>query len=290
MKIHSLSKIIALPFAVAFALVLLWTFESNYANVSYWLIPPFIAIAIIYIFNPQIDFWWHKRNPPPIDKSIINWVEKYSSYYKLLLVPDKIKFLKRLSIYLHGKEFSAMGQKEESVPEDIKAVVGHLCIQITMGQEDFMLEDFDRIILYKHPFPTPLKKFLHSVETHNEDGVIILSLEQLINGIMNSSYYNTGMHAYVEAFVYKNQQKDYPEFDNDIWGKLEAISGMKMDRVNAILGFEQKDPLIVAINYFFCYPVNFNELEPKLYANLQSVFNQDPASPSGIVVENNRIK
>ena len=105
MRIYSLSKILALPFAVTFALVLYWTFEKNDVMLSYWMIPPFICIAIIYIFHPQIDFWWHKRNPPPIDRSIIDWLETYSPYYKKLEVPVKIKFLKRLSIYLHGRDF-----------------------------------------------------------------------------------------------------------------------------------------------------------------------------------------
>ncbi len=282
MRIHSLSKIIALPFGVAFALVLYWSFETNDPMISYWLIPPFIMVAIIYVFNPQIDFWWHKRNPPQVDKPLIDWLEKYSAYYQACEVPDKIKFLQRLSIYIYAKSFSARGQKEEKVPEDIKAVIAHLCIQMTLGLEDYLLEDFDRIIMYKHPFPTPIKQFLHSVETHQEDGVIILSLEQLISGIVNSSYYNIGMHAYAEVFVSKYQALDYPDFQEDIWQRLEQISGMTMNNVNAILGFEQKDPLIVAINYFFCYPKNFKQMDPEIFSKLKKIFNQDPSSLSNM--------
>lgn len=280
MRIYSLSKIVALPFGVAFAMVLYWSMDYNHKDISIWLIPLGIILVLIFVFHPQLDFWWHRRNPPPIDRVIVDWLEKYSSYYKKLLVPDKIKFLKRLSIYLHAKEFVAQGQKQEGVPEDIKAIIGHSYIMLSMGLEDYLLKDYDRIVLYKHPFPTPEKKFLHSVETHPEDGVIILSMEQLISGLLNQAFYNVGLHAYAEAFVEKNPSLDYPEFENDIWERLEQISGISVEQQTAILGFEQKDPLIVTIVYFFDYPQQFLNHEPKLYIQMINLFQQDPMAPS----------
>lgn len=271
MKIDSLSKIIALPFLIAFGLILYYSMDYEYRKLSVYLIPLGITIAIIYVFNPQIDFFWKKRNPPRLDPPVLAWLDKYCGFYQNLDEHNKNTFRDRLAIFIAAKEYIAMGNKPESVPDDIQAIISQEAIKFSFDKEDYLFEHYDRIVIYKHPFPSPAKQFLHSMEVHHEDGVFLFSLEHLVPGILNKEFYNICLHAFTEGFIEQNLNLNYPNLDDSIWQDLEKISGMTMERVNNIIGYELKDPLPVAINYYFEYPEAFIAQRPELYGKIKNL-------------------
>ncbi|MBK8348424.1 MAG: hypothetical protein IPL08_12655 [Saprospiraceae bacterium] len=125
-----------------------------------------------------------------------------SKPYQQLHESDRSKFEYRMTLYIEGRLFSSVGSELRDVPEDIKCMVAAHGIEMCLGIDDYLIGDMDRIYLYKHPFPTPDFPFLHTVETNIEDGVIILSLEQLTNAVISpETHYNIGYHAYAEAFI-----------------------------------------------------------------------------------------
>jgi hypothetical protein len=236
MKIYSLSKILAFPLVIWFSLVLYFTFESSNEYLSYWLIPPVILLAIIYVLNPQIDFWWHKRQPPVLDEPILKWLHNYSAFYNALTKEARTSFENRLSLFIQAKEFLAQGSKQESVPEDLKAILSHQAIQISFGLKDFLLRKYTRFIVYKHPFPSPRQQYLHCVEVHHEDGAIIYSLEQLIPGILNPSiHFNIGLYAIADAWLNVHPidglvipdsfEEEIPNLVKFNLGKMKALTG-----------------------------------------------------------------
>jgi hypothetical protein len=102
------------------------------------------------------------------------------------------------------------------------------------------------------------------VETDGEDGVIIYSLEHLIPGITDpDTYYNIGMHAYVEAFTLAYPTLDYPwKLDAD-WEDVEAISGLSKKNILSTIGFET------------VYPAVFKSKLPKLHSEMERLFGED---------------
>ena len=69
------SKILAIPFLLIVGALGYYSWKINDSYVFY-ILPFFLILALIYIFAPQIDWWWYKRNPPDVDKPIRKMLEK----------------------------------------------------------------------------------------------------------------------------------------------------------------------------------------------------------------------
>lgn len=279
MRIYSIATVLIIPFAAAFVYIIYIGYNnSDYLNpINYWLLPLLIIIVILFLFTPQINHWWHKRNPPKLASFIIRWLETHSEFYNRLSDQDKTKFRNRLSVHLESREFSFMREEKENLPEDFKAIIAHNLIQLTFGQDDYLLDPYERVVAYNHPFPSPKKQFLHNVEVDHEDGVILISTEQLFPAMLDKhNYYNVGMHAYVEAYLNKHNKLSLPSLPDDISVKLEKISQHDFTKVRETVGYETENLHIIVINYFFIFPNRFKEILPELYESYANIFNQHP--------------
>ncbi|MBR9921993.1 MAG: zinc-dependent peptidase [Bacteroidetes bacterium] len=272
------SRIISAPFlvlAIGF-LYLTWEVSVSY---SWYIIPCVIILAIIYILSPQVDWWWAKRNPPEVDKEVGALLHKHDVFYNKLSSEDKKYFRHRVALYLMSKEF--MPQAFELVPEDIKAMVAASAIQVTFGQEDFLLEPIDKIVVYPEAFPSPqYPRNRHSSEIYAEDGVVMFSARHVAHGFMDSSlYYPTALHEFVHAFMIKHPALDYPDTPEDPWQHVEAISGFPKDKIIEWIGLPLVDVYWVLLTCFFSWPEKFNKQLPDMYASLTEVFKLDPSHP-----------
>ena len=279
MRIYSIATVLIIPFAAAFVYIIYIGYNnSDYLNpINYWLLPLLIIIVILFLFTPQINHWWHKRNPPKLASFIIRWLETHSEFYNRLSDKDKTKFRDRLSVHLESREFSFMREEKENLPEDFKAIIAHNLIQLTFGQDDYLLDPYERVVAYNHPFPSPKKQFLHNAEVDHEDGVILISTEQLFPAMLDKhNYYNVGMHAYVEAYLNKHNKLSLPSLPDDISVKLEEISQHDFTKVRETVGYETENLHIIVINYFFIFPNRFKEMLPELYKSYANIFNQQP--------------
>lgn len=275
MRIYSLAKVLSTPIILA-AMGGAYYQYSNGDDIGAWIIFPLAILVVLFISHGQIDYWYHKKYPIPLDEEIIRWLKRYSSFYNNLKPSDKEKYEYRMSLYLEGRQFNSVGSEQKELPEDIKAIVATNAIQINFQKEDILIGDFDRIFVYKHPFPTPRHQFLHSVETQVEDGVIIYSLEHLIPGITNPEvYYNIGMHAYVEAFTKAYPNANFPWNLNADWSDVEAISGLKEDFILKTLGFNSADMFVLLGTCYFTYPKQFEARLPELKKEMDKLFGPD---------------
>ena len=188
---------------------------------------------------------------------------------------DKEKFEKRLALYLYGRAFNLMMKEKGKIPEDFKGIIAAHAIRMSMGLDDFLLKGFERIICYNHPFPTPQNKFLHTTETHTEDGVILLSIEQLMMSVGKPKlFYNIAYHAYAEALIHL-----YPNLvnisDMDEGWKLESILGYGLDKVRNITGYEELDLNTVALASFFIRNDNFEDVWPSQFEHYRNLLNYE---------------
>jgi len=272
MRIYSLSKVLAMPI-IAGAVGYGYYQYSNGQDIGAWIIAPVALLVVLYVSFPYIDYWFHKMYPLPLDEEILSWLRRYSPFYNQLSAEDKEKYEYRMSLYLEARDFKSVGSEQKELPEDLKAIVATNAIQINFNKEDFLIGDFDHIYVYKHPFPSPQFKFLHSVETQAEDGMIIYSLEHLIPGITDPQvYYNIGMHAYVEAFTKAYPDAAYPWNLDAGWEDVEAISGLKQKLIMDTLGFDSADMFVVLGTCYFTYPKAFRSRLPRLAEDMDKLF------------------
>lgn len=277
MKIYKAANIFAFPFLVAALYIIYCVYLNHNSKLLVLGILPIMALILIYLFSPQINYWWLSKNPVQLDKPIIDLLNKTNPQYPTLNTQAKNEFNKRLFLFVEGKEFIGKGREEDTtnIPYDIKNLIAQIPVTMTLNQIEFTFKNFDRVVLYKHPFPTPQHQFLHTAETHAEDGVIILSLEHVQNALFNPSmHYDIAWHAFAEAYIKSYPNQPYPEIKENIWEDINKISPQKKDVILNTLGFKSIDPLPVLINLYFNYRSSFNSILPEISSSFDKIFNE----------------
>lgn len=272
MKIHLFSRVLAAPFVIIAFISFYYGFDGNKDFFTYGLIPSVILLATIYVFHNQIDFWYQQRFPIRFDKEELALAKKFSPFYNSLSEEQKLRFEQRMHTYISSKEFTAMGSEAESVPHDLQILTGLIVIEMTFFKEkDFRLDHFDHIVFYKHPFPSPRMKFLHTVETNAEDGVIITALDYFSSAINDPErFYHVGYHVFGEAFMYQFNKEPYPlELS---WEPIENATGFKQKDIIKVLGLEKIDLLPVTISVFFSHNERLKEVDPTLWSTFNDIF------------------
>lgn len=276
MRIHSPSKTIAVPIALAAAGIYYLYYQEPYVyfKYTYAILPMVIILAIIYMFHAQIDYWWHEKYPIKLDERLVKFLSLKYQPYNEMTPAYKQKFNLRLSLYLEAREMQLVGTEKRGVPEELKALICAHGVRMTMDHKDLLIGDFDRIYLYNHPFQTPKNQFLHTVETELEDGVMIMALDFLMKGMeAPTRYYNLAYHAFGEAILKQNPSWHWPEVVS--WEDLKQISGFPKAALLKTLGFESVDTMPVLITYYFCFPEKFHAVLPGAYILLEQIFNKD---------------
>ena len=213
-----LSKFISLPFIIILLFCLYYTWEGDLSAI--YIVPNVIILASIYVLSPQIDWLYYQKNPPEMDGKLRVFLEKLFPFYRNLSPKEKRRFEVRVSLYIIATEF--MPKAMEHVPEDIKGLIAANIVMLTFGQKDYRFSNFEKIVVYPHPFPSPqFPKHLHSCEIFEEDGVILFSLEQLVPGATRQTqFYNTALHEYAKIFMLSYPDYSYPKIDNVVTEKL----------------------------------------------------------------------
>lgn len=271
MKIHSLTSILAIPFVVIAALI--WIYVDHYnPYFIYYFVAPIFCLVALYMSQHLIDYWWLQRNPVPLDEECLNWLNRHDTYYQNLTPEQKSTYEQRLKLYLYAREFQMVGKEQKELPEDLKLPFATAAVRLSMNEEDFLIGEYDRIFVYKHPFPTPKHQYLHTVETDNEDGVLIFSLEQAVSCIMNpQTQYNTILYGYLLAMrdVFK---MNYPSGASVASQHIALISGMEEDHIRGLIGLDPIDRDVMVGVLFFTHKDAFQKVLPEEYSKWLSLF------------------
>jgi len=279
-----LSRILSVPFvlgAIGF-LYLTWEQDSSWAI---YIVPNVIMMAVIYVFSPQIDFWWAKRNTPEMNPNVRLLLTKKHPFYQSLSEKEQKRFRDRVVLYMMANEF--MPQKMEEVPLDLQAIVSSNAIQLTFGLKDYLLSAFEHIIIYPRPFPSPqYPTNFHTSEIYPDDKVILFAIEQLVPGTMNpQAHYNIGLHEYIRAYLHMYDEGQFPTLEEDHWEKLEQISGWSKEHIFKYINRPDVQLPPVSICHFFTFGKKFQALLPNEFQEYKAIFNFDPAAMGSSVVD-----
>jgi len=275
MKIYKFSRILGIPFFIAILILAYFVYQNPKSSALAWILVPLIPLALIYMFQPQIDYWWLSRNPVELDPPIKEMLNSTNPYYSAMGAEEKAEFEKRLILYNEGREYLGKGMEEDNknVPHDIKMMISQIPVTMTLGRSKTGFKNWERVVLYKHPFPTPIHKFLHTMETFGEDGVVILSLEHVDKALTQKGHhYDVAWHAYAEAFIKDNPKESYPTLPKDIWDSIDRISPQHRQQILGTLGFKTIDPMPVLINLYFNYREKFATEVPRLKEAFDIIF------------------
>ncbi len=256
------ANLIAGPFILGAIVLIYFIFFLEKQDLVYYLAPFILILLAIYFKSNDINYWYHTKFPPKLDPAIINWLSNFFPFYQELSDEEMEKFEFRLALYLEGRAFKLVLMKEQkNIPEDFKAIIAAHAIRMTMDMDNYLLEPYERIFCYNHPFPSPEKQFLHTVEVQTEDKVILLSLEQLMLSVgQPEKYYNLAYHAYAEVLLDLKGRNNFPELS---WEDLELISGYKKEQVQNLTGYQELDLYALSLTLYFSkqesFLINFPE-------------------------------
>jgi hypothetical protein len=268
MRIHSLSMVLYLPLIIiAIAIVYYSKVYDRDASI-YVFIPVILAVAA-YVFSGPLDHWWRTKYPLKLDEPIINWLNKYFLPYSKYSESQRTKFEERLTLYIEGRLFQAVGLEMGEVPYDFKAMIAAHGVNMAMGFDDYLIGDVDRIYIYKHPFPSPKFHRLHSVEVDHEDGVIIINTEQLTNSVIYpDDYYNVAYHAYAESMISVHKMRNLP----NTWEDLPLVNGFTRELIEQQVGIPIENPAAVHVSLFYTNPESYKALAPKHFDSIVKAF------------------
>lgn len=267
-----LSKIISFPFILIGLYYLYMAFEYAGGDYAYSLIGYVLVLAVLYILSPQIDWWWYNKRPPRLPNAIRHLLETNVHFYQNLSPEKQTLFRNRMGLYRHAVEF--MPQAMEEVPLDIQYAAAASVVTLTLNQEDFLLNKFEHIIAYPHPFPSPQHpEDWHTSEHFEEDGAILFSIEHLMKGFLESrKYFHTGLYEYARIYQTTYPDKNYPVLGKDIWPKIEAVSGFKREGIEKWIGLPEVDLYAICTVLYFVFPKKMAQLMPNVHTQLTSVF------------------
>lgn len=251
------NKLIA-PFALAalLFLALAWVVDERYA--IYFVL--FLVIsALIYIFSPQINWWWYNRNPPDISPQLQAYLERYSSFYRRLPAAERRRFRSRIFLFNLGNEWEPLAFPDEILPPDVQLAIAAQAVMLTFGRPQFLFDKFEKIIVFPRPFPTPEHPYDHASEMHEADGCLLFSAEQVMLAFAQpGKWYNIALHEYAKAMYLQYPHEPWPAFsDENVWVKLESVSNMPKTLVEAMIGIEKPEALPVAVHHYFLFPERF---------------------------------
>ncbi len=278
---HSLSRLIAFPFAI----ILIFAF--SYGGFDFTgpktiaVLFSLIALTLIYVFNAQINIWWWKRRPPPLDKALRSWVARYSKFYAPLNNEEKEIFETRVSAFNHIKNFTLKVEREYQLEEDVKTIISHEFIRITLGLDEYLYDGIDHFVVYNHAFGSPEIPALHTMELYWEDKVVILSKEQLINGFFQPELYvNTALFMAVKSFIMLYPRLSYPEVVSLTPGDIADAHGIVLEVIIAALGVSWVNRLDLLVFCYWLYPDRTASFDPDRYEQLAQIFNRFDLSES----------
>lgn len=233
---------------------------------------PVIIAALIYIFAPQINWWWYQTHPLKADPLVKTLLNKNLPFYENLSPDEKDKFDHRMELFQLAVEF--MPQGFEEVPKDVTSFIAANAIWLTFGREDFLFPKFETIVVYPHPFPSPQSDDkLVTSEIFEPDGAMVFSLEQFMPSFMElKKYYPSGLHEFAKVFVATHPELNYPNFGESLWESLPEMSGLSKNKIDNWFRLPGTPALPVAIVHFFVYTKEFKLKFPRESAMFDEIF------------------
>lgn len=227
------------------------------------LIPPIILGIGFLVFKRPLDEWGFKFQDVKIDDKLTALIQ--TEYPETIDYNEEelAIFRKRMFYFLYEKEsYLVLGEPEELDLYHVILICAPAVI-MSMGGKIDKGEDIERVAAYNHAFPSPKMKFLHSVEYDEEDGVVIVSIEQLMLCLrMPQDYYHIAYHLWCERRV--SQVEGFPSVPPTFKDSIQDVYGFDLEAINNLLGYSMNDFKILALHAFFTRKAKMQVLFPEL--------------------------
>lgn len=238
----------------------------------YRLVPGIIFIVLVLIFAPQINYFFWKKYTPPLYPFEKEWLEKYNHFYRNLSKQDKIAFGKR--VFLFQKAIAVEVKGLETLPRDFLSAISSQQIMLTFGMENYLTEPYEKYIIYRTHFPSPLNPERHASESHDGDKVVIFAGNQLLFSIQEpEKYFNTGLYELVKILRSNMKTKVFPLLSKEEMSLIDRSSPYTRTDAARQCNQSLEDDFAYAVHHFFYFGDKMKMLSPLAYSRIKTFLN-----------------
>lgn len=256
---------------------------------SFGILAIILLIILIAFFNRAMkDGWYLFLYQTGLQKKLITETERARisnylnnfSYYLALSPEGKEKFVNRLFIFMHNKEFK--GRSGLMVTEEMRVLISASAIQLTFGLENYRLESLQTIFIYPDTFHLSERspEYKGATTAHS----MYLSWKTFQEGYSKSDdNLNLGLHEMTHALkltLYLGSR-----FDKLFAGRMEYWEELVRDTFETfsktktfLRSYSRANPeefFATCVEAFFESPEKFKRELPEIFQLLTFLLNQD---------------
>lgn len=233
-----------------------------------------LLLAVLYIFTAQINWWYWQRRAPDLPAGLQRLFRERFPFYAHLDPIQQREFRRR--VFLFQEAIDLKGQGIEEIPDDMKTLAAISAVRVGFGQSDFLLEPFETIVFYPHPFPSPEIERLHTSELYAPDGVLIFSMEHFARSVLDErSFLSLGLYEYSRVYRMVHQRTAHSALN---WASIETISGFTQASIEDFIGLNEAhglDRVAITATLFFSFPERFRQQHPDEFQELLQFYEQE---------------
>lgn len=252
--------------------LLVYSHFQEEGNAALYAVAFFVPAVAVYVLAPQINWWYYERNPPKLDPALKKLLAQQVPFYRALNEEQKAKFEHRLFLFMEGKDFTPI--KLEKVGEDIKAAIAISGVMLTFNKEEnWLIENYEKIIIYPHPFPSPQYEAWHITEHYKEDGVLMFTAQHVMHGFFQSKkYLNIALYEWANVYLEDNNLPMGLRFSENSYADFEKITGWSEETIKNYVGLKNLNTAALAITFFFTHTDKMHLHLPKAFDKFQQAF------------------
>jgi Mlc titration factor MtfA (ptsG expression regulator) len=244
-----------------------YVYFEGFVLLAYKILPGVVLMMLVFVFSPQINWFWWKRFTPALYTFEKEWLMQHSAFYCQLDSPQKQKFEKRVFLFQKSVIFEVKGL--ESVPRDFISAISSQQVMLTFGEAQYLTEPFERFIIYRTHFPSPLMPTRHASEVHAGDGVVIFAGDQLLFSLKErEKFFNVGIYELAKIYQLQRKEKEFPLLNLEDKASLDSIAPYTREAAESQCQQPLEDDFAYAVHHFFQFPKEFQRKLPQLYCSL----------------------
>jgi hypothetical protein len=261
------SRLLGIPILIFICILGYFILKNDWVYLSIYIGIAFVSLAIIFVFSPQIDYWWWSKYTPKLNKPVQKIFSEFKPEYLSLSQDRKRLFDRRIFLYTRGQDFEF--KDIDGSPEDLKAIIAYYPVMLSLNRKEFLLAPFDKIVLFRKKFLSPSLKQEHASEANLDDKVMIFALDYLVAAFRNPvSYFDIALYEFVQ--VYEHLFKSLSE----IVIQTSDIDEMRLHKMwhpellKSGLGYDKVDLLAMTVVNLYTFSEIFKEQLPDLYSRM----------------------
>jgi MtfA peptidase len=242
-----------------------------------WILYTILGIQLLF----WIVKWWALR--APLDKETLELMKKVDPWYAQMNLKQKNKYRVRFNDFLRTTRFIF----KEGIPLDrqvlVKRILAAGAARLSLQLSRKAFDQYDRIIIYEHPYYSTINHRYHKGEVNPGIGFIVFSYEAILEGYEKKEGTNLVYHELAHALWLEHKLFDYDVFRDEDLDAYEVLAKQELQHAGEPdhhffrdYGYTNLPEFFaVSVENFFERPKEFKTALPDLYASLAKLFKQD---------------